>query len=295
MTTRFLSIGFVLLFFVSILKLNAQSVEFTKFNFPNNKKQLSVALDEIKTGDKYYSQGPGVYLFAIEHYLKANEFNPNNAFLNYKIGRSYLNANDKANAIKYLEKAYSLDPKISHSLKNNNINYLLARAYHLNYEFDKAINKYKEHNNSLDPEQIAKQKRLIDKHIEECDIGKELVAKPARVFVDNLGNLVNSAYPDYSPLVIPEETMIIFTSSRENTTGGKRDKDSHFFEDIYITYYRNGNWTVPQNSHYINSNNHDATAGISADGLNLYIYKSSGGNILFQCELINNKYSEPEN
>ena len=43
-----------------------------------------------------------------------------------------------------MEKAYSLDPKISHSLKNNNINYLLARAYHLNYEFDKAINKYKE-------------------------------------------------------------------------------------------------------------------------------------------------------
>ena len=44
---------------------------------------------------------------AIDSYLKADKFNPDNALLNYKIGRCYLDQNDKTEAINYLEKAYN--------------------------------------------------------------------------------------------------------------------------------------------------------------------------------------------
>jgi outer membrane protein OmpA-like peptidoglycan-associated protein len=271
----------------------AQSVEFTKYNFPNHKDELSNALDFIKEGDKFYEDGPGVYRLAIEQYKKAHEFNPNNALLNYKIGRCYLIDNDKSNAIKYLEKALQLDPRISLDMKYNDANLLLAKAYHYDYQFDNAIEKYKEHKNALNPEQLIKETELIDKYIEECAFAKQMVNDPERVFVDNMGNTVNSAFPDYRPLVIPEENMIMFTSSRENTTGRKRAEDSYYYEDIYVTYYDEGHWTMPENSYDINSNNHDATAGISSDGSILYIYKSAGGNSLYESILSNNMYVLP--
>jgi tetratricopeptide (TPR) repeat protein len=272
----------------------SQSVGFTKYNFPNNRNELSDAMGYIKSGDKYYDKGPGIYYLAIDDYLKANKFNPDNALLNYKIGRCYLNDNDKSDAIKYLEKAINLDARISLDMEYNDVNYLLAKAYHLDYQFDKAIEKYLSHKNSLSPEQLAKEMETIDKRLIECEIAKEMVAYPIRVFVDKLGETVNSAYPDYRPLVVPEEMMIMFTSSRENTTGGKRDRDSYYFEDIYVTYYEDGKWTLSDNAYDLNSSNHDATAGISSDGSILFVYKSSGGNHLYQSFLKNNVYSLAE-
>jgi len=285
----------LLLIFSFLLKVGfSQSVGFTKYNFPNNRDALSNAMANIKSGDKYYDEGPGIYRLAIDEYLKANKFNPDNALLNYKIGRCYSFDNDKSEAIKYLENAIKLDARISLDMEYNDVNYLLAKVYHLDYQFDKAIEKYLAHKNSLSPEQLAKENETIDKRINECEMAKELVANPIRVFVDDLGETVNSAYPDYKPLVVPDEMMIMFTSSRENTTGGKRDRDSYYFEDIYVTYYEEGKWTLPNNNYDLNSSNHDATAGISSDGSILYVYKSSGGNHLYQSFLTNDFYALAE-
>ncbi len=293
MYKQIISLVFSILLMLSAIHIKGQSVEFNKYNFPNHKDQMSRALHSIKEGDRYYDNGPGMYNLAIIQYLKANEFNPKNALLNYKIGRCYLYDNDKTEAIKYFEKAYEIDPRISLDMTYNDVNFLMATAYHLDYQFDKAIEKYKEHKNKLTPEQLTKEDNLLDKKIEECHTAKEMVAHPSRVFVDNLGDVVNSAYPDYKPLVTPEENMIIFTSSRESTTGGKRDKDSFYFEDIFVTYYENGRWTTPSNSYDLNTINHDATAGISTDGSILFLYKSSGGNNLYASNLEGETYTMP--
>ncbi len=293
MYKQIISLVFSILLMLSAIHIKGQSVEFNKYNFPNHKDQMSRALHSIKEGDRYYDNGPGMYNLAIIQYLKANEFNPKNALLNYKIGRCYLYDNDKTEAIKYFEKAYEIDPRISLDMTYNDVNFLMATAYHLDYQFDKAIEKYKEHKNKLTPEQLTKEDNLLDKKIEECHTAKEMVAHPSRVFVDNLGDVVNSAYPDYKPLVTPEENMIIFTSSRESTTGGKRDKDSFYFEDIFVTYYENGRWSTPSNSYDLNTINHDATAGISTDGSILFLYKSSGGNNLYASNLEGETYTMP--
>jgi len=293
MSKRILYTGIIFLLMTGTNYLSGQSVGFTKFNFPNNRTELSSALSQINDGDKFYEKGPGMYHLAIDSYMKANKFNPDNALLNYKIGRCYLYDNDKTNAIKYLEKAYDLDPRISLDMEYNDVNYLLARAYHLSYKFDKAIEKYKEHKNALTPEQLAKEEKAIDKNIQECRTAKEMVAHPERVFIDNMGEIVNSAYPEYRPLVVPEEDMIMFTSARENTTGGHRDDDSFYFEDVYATYYEDGRWTVPENDFGINSPNHEATAGISSDGTVIYIYRSAGGNVLYESRLENDAYGMP--
>src|SRR3990172_7897794 len=68
----------------------AQNVEFTKENFANNKDGFKDAKNRLETGDKLFEQGPMFYKLAVYHYYAANQFNPNNATLNLKIGKCLL-------------------------------------------------------------------------------------------------------------------------------------------------------------------------------------------------------------
>ena len=115
----------------------AQSIEFTKENFKEQKDALKIAKDNIAQGDSYFEQGLIFYKQAIEPYLAANKFNPNNATLNYKLGQCYLFSNFKLKAIPHLEQAMKLDPSIDPFLY-----YFLGRAYQLDMQWDKAVKQY---------------------------------------------------------------------------------------------------------------------------------------------------------
>ena len=115
--------------------------------------------------------------------------------------------------------------------------FALASGYHLSTNFDKAIEYYNKYKNKLTPTELQEKRKEIEKRIEECNIGKELIKNPIRVFIDNVGPSINTAYPEYSPLISADESMMMYTSRREDTYGGGRDpEDNLFFEDIYISY-----------------------------------------------------------
>jgi len=275
----------------SLFNASGQNVEFVKKNFPDRKKELSKALKNIKEGDSYFNIGPGMYMQAIDFYLKANDFNPNNAMLNYKIGKCYLSTLQKEKSVDFFEKSIKLDPNI-----NKDASFLLARGYQLRLEFDKAAENYNKFKNALTPNEINQYGKIVESRINQCNVGKELVAKPVRVFIDNLTDVVNSKYPDYSPVISADESSIFFTSRRENTTGGKRDpQDQVFFEDILISKKVEGKWTAPQNpGKPLNSEGHDATAGLSPDGQILYIYKGTKGGDIYECKAKGKKWSKPK-
>lgn len=104
---------------------------------------------------------------------------------------------------------------------------------------------------------------------------------PVNVKIKNLGPVINSKYPEYVPVISADESTLIFTSRRDNTTGGKRDKthNNQFMEDIYIsTKSDDSTWTTPVSvGNLINTEDHDACAGISPDGQKMFIYKSVKG------------------
>jgi outer membrane protein OmpA-like peptidoglycan-associated protein len=279
----------ILIFILLPLFGFSQNVEFVKANFKDRKRELKIAKDNIKAGDKLFIQGPFLFKQAVDFYKVAQEINPDNAVLNYKIGKCLLSTNEKTSSTPYLEKAYRYEPEIAPDIR-----YLLGRAYHLNLEFDKAIVSYRAYRDELlkNREPIDQ----VDKNIKECQIGKDLVATPVRVFIDNLGSNVNSHYPDYGPVISADESILIFTSRRDNSTGGILDERiNQFYEDIYITYNENGDWTPAENMGYpINTEEHDATVGLSPDGQKMIIYKGKKGNgDLYICELIGDKWSKP--
>jgi outer membrane protein OmpA-like peptidoglycan-associated protein/tetratricopeptide (TPR) repeat protein len=269
-----------------------QDVPFDKKRFANDKDNFKEAMKQLKAGDEFYEMDNyGSYMRALEFYLKANQFNPDNAMLNYKIGTSYLYSTQQEKSLPYFQKAYKLNNRIA-----GDINYKLAGALHLNLKFDEAIKEYNNYKRLLSPKDLATLRKKIDKKIDECNIGKKLVSEPVRVFIDNVGPNINGPYPDYSPLITADASMLIYTSRREGTTGGEiSEDDGNYNEDIYISYKQNGDWTPAQNiGKPLNTKDNDATIGLSSDGQKLFTFhgRTNGGEILV-AELNGDEWSTP--
>lgn len=268
-----------------------EDVRISKNDFKDLKEGFDEAWENIREGENYFERGKIFYKMALPHYLAANKYNPDNAELNYKIGVCYIYSDKKPKALSYLQQASKLKSDVA-----KDILYFTARAYHYNYKFDEAVEAYTTYRNSLSSRDFKEEGRKIDKLIQECYNGKELMKNPLRVFVDNAGKNINSAYSDYSPLITADESMMIFTSRRENTTGGKKNIDNSYFEDIYVSYKKHEEWTSAKNlGEPLNTENNDATVGISPDGQQLFVYKGNIGNgDIFVCHLDGDTWSEPE-
>ena len=287
MTTHFFGKKLLLLSLLILLTLTLIGQVDTPFEKEYFSEEQKVALKEaqkqIKQGDKFYENDIPQYDLAIEYYLDAYEFNPNNALLNYRIGKCYLKTIQKTKSKQYLEMARSLNPKVE-----ANLLYLLARSYHLNLQLDEAITTYEEYKGSLTPKELSEYGDDIDKRIDECHIATDMVKNPVRIFVDNLGRGVNTGFPEYGPYINAEESIIMFTSSRDNTTGGKKDdRDLQYYEDIYVSKKSGEIWTESYNpGKPLNTDSHDAIVGVSPDGKHALIYKGedNGGDI-FECRI----------
>lgn len=268
-----------------------QNVEFESRNFASNKEAFKQAVKEMKEGDKLYEQGPNHYDAAIPHYLVAYKLNPNNARLDYRLGTAYLESPFKAKALPYLQAAYALDPRVDPMIQ-----YYLGRGYHLNAKWDEAMEAYRQAQGAVGSKESAVSVADVRKRLDECQTGKELMKHPVRVFIDNLGPDVNSAFAEYSPVITADESQLYFTSRRDNTTGGRIDPDlGDYFEDIYATAATDAGGWLPAKplAKPLNSDGHDATVGIAPDGQKMLIYLQNNAGDLYECALEGAAWSAP--
>jgi len=297
---------FSILFCAAIV--NAQDVPFDKKLFKEQKDAFKAAKEQLDIGydvyeiipENYFDVNTGEYKTRKMYYrealtplFNANKFNSNNAQLNYRIGRCYLmNAVYKEEAVPHLEKALKLNPNVA-----PDIQYHLGIAYHITMEFDKAIaafEKYKSVLVSKNPEELVD----VNKRIEECKFAKKLIAKPERVFIDNFNKPVNSKYPEYGAIISADESIMMFTSRRNTSTGADKmpEGSTDYTEDIYITKKVDGKWTTPENMGApINTDGHDATTAVAPDAQSMIIYiDDKGDGNLYECKLVGNTWSKPE-
>jgi hypothetical protein len=299
----------------------AQNVEWEEKNFPD-KKSFKEAKRHYEDGNDLFKTGQAIqddelqsfikeyhylpnginelggagmeqFQLALTEYLTANQFNPNSASLNFKIAVCYYNIpSEKLMAVSYIEKAIKLNPSVDPM-----VNYFAGRLFHLSSRWDEAIAAYRSYQTTLNVDPVKNKDKIADmnRKIAECINGKEYVKNPQRVFIDNLGKTVNSSDPEFSPMITADESVMLFTSRRSTTTGGKKDQDSQFFEDLYKTEMVNGAWTMPVNmGKPVNSEDHDATAGLSPDGQRLYVYRPTKGGDIYESVLKGSMWSEPE-
>lgn len=256
----------------------AQNIDFKKRNFSSDKKNFKKAKSNFEAGNELFEKGKGYYADAILFYKLAHSFNPNNTELNYKLGIAYLHAFNSPKAKEYFYKVLALD-----SLKYKDIIYLLAMSYHHSNEFEKSIEYYNKYKATLKPRELRKVQAEIDLKIKQAINGKLLVKEPQRVFIDNLGNNINTKYPEYSPVFASESNRLYFTSRREKTRGGKLLKsDGLYFEDIYFSENKNGVWQKAiQKKKPFNTSSMDASLSISSKENILFIYRSTGNGDIF--------------
>ena len=233
------------------------------------------------------------YITALPLYLKLDSMKNNNANVNFKIGYCYLNSSGfKTLSIPYFEKASNSvsEDYVEYSIKEkrapqSTYSYL-AKAYQLDYKFDDAIATYKIYKGILGTNpNFSAEVADIDHDIETCKNAKQMVETPTRYRVTNLGEGINSPYADYSPVVSLDEKTLIFTSRRPDGTGGKKELNGQYFEDIYVSNYENDSWgkaiSIGPN---INTDKNEATVNLSADGQNLLIYEDVNGGDIYLSE-----------
>lgn len=266
----------IILLSVFFIPLSAQKfVKVKKDSYKIEELGFKEVWKHIKKGDKYFRMNKkGTYYSALDHYLTANKHNEDNAALNYLIGICYLKTSEPKKASEFLENANFINANLT-----EDILYWLGRAKQYNYNFDDAIDDYESYMNSLDLKKLQREKTKIDKRIEECKSGIKLMKNPIRCFVDNLGDGVNTKDPEYSPVFFFEDSVLYFTSRRENTTGGKINHHNKlYYEDVYISTAKNGKWkNAEQMDKPINTKHNDAVVDISPEGRELCIYRGYKG------------------
>ena len=222
---------------------------------------------------------------------KRNPFNP------YMIGVCMMKTGRQLKADLYLNRAESegcKDPKLS---------YYLGQVRHLKHQFEEAINYFEYYKLQLKKSDPNYTYNLfeINNFIKQCNTGKQLVSVPLSVKIENLGNVINTIYPEYVPLISADEKTLIFTSRRPTGKGAKLDdNDNMYYEDIFISHHNNNTWTAPSSiGKKINTKRHDACVGLNPNGKTLYLYKPDkkikegvSGDI-YQSDLIDNEWSSP--
>lgn len=211
------------------------------------------------------------------------------------LGMSYLSVpGGSESALMYLEKAVELYPiERRPSQSALEARFYLGQAMHLNYRFEDAIKLFDE----LKP-LIPSSRRQLIAAIERERLYSinaiELIKHPVNYDIHTLGPGINTLYDEHSPVVSLDESSVFFTSNRP--IGGMTNDANRYFENIYVSYWREGAWTAAQllelPGGYLGNR---ATVSVSSDGQTLLFYQSDGavGN-LYMTRLRFGVWTEPE-
>ncbi|GAB5419249.1 MAG: hypothetical protein Crog4KO_32930 [Crocinitomicaceae bacterium] len=275
--------------------LSAQDVEFKSGNFKDDKEGFKEAKDALDKGDEYYELGneavfavksPGIsFKQALVEYEKAQDFNPNNALLNYKIGVCHAYSENSYKCIPFLYKAHELNAACDPLMK-----YYYGLALQLDEKFSDAVRAY---NTFKDEYKKAEDYgKFVMQRINECKRAQGAKATPERVWVDNVTEL-NTAYNDYAPAVTTDGSEIIYTSNRPN--GHTADAVGEYDDDLYSATKVGGKWTdIKPLKGGVNTGEDEVANNLSYDGTRMLLHRVDDGQTdIYESVLTGLNWSSP--
>ncbi len=230
------------------------------------------------------------YALALLNFQKAYELDSTNANISFLLGKCYLfSPTEKKKAEQYLVKSINKikkkylpdDPKEKDAPIQSL--YYYAQALQINYKFDEAIIYYDKYLAALGTAG-KKWEKEVNYYKSQSMYAKTLVQHPINVIIKNMGDSINSIYPEYGAVLSADEKMMIYTTRRPGGICGEKTSDGQYFEDIVISYKdEQGRWTKPVLlSENVNTCGHEASINLTADGQTLIVYKDNeGGNIYY--------------
>ncbi len=257
-------------------------------------------VDSIALSEQYFKMGMEVFDYthrkqATELFIQAIQMDPSNARAHFMAGQSIMLTVRKDQSLPYFKKAWKLDAAV-----DEDILYFLGQAYHQNEKFDSAILFYDRYNRILARSlRLDKSNKIntVNRKIFECRNAKLFIASPVQITISNLTNAINSEYPDYAPAINADETLIVFTSRRpEGNLNLNIAADHEYYEDIFYTTSVNGEWQPAKNMRGpLNTNYHNSSVSLSADGKEMILYHdSNNGDLFFTKQDAEGRWSTPK-
>jgi tetratricopeptide (TPR) repeat protein len=213
------------------------------------------------------------YSDALNYYMQIYEKVPDNSNIAYCIGLCYLNIPGKKNlSVSFLESAVKnmsakhKEGTISQTAAPYDALYELARAYRINYMFDKAKETYLKYSGTLLPDDSENQD-FIKHEMEVCDWAKKLIAEPVAFKEENMGELFNDEKSNFNPLISADGKSFAYMVSLK------------FYDAVMFSRIENGKWSAPINiTPDLQSDGDFYISCLSADGKQLYLSKDDDYN-----------------
>ncbi len=226
---------------------------------------------------------------------------------NYNYRRAYLYlelSSDYIKALPLLEKAVvDVDENFdmySANEKSAPIDALfhLARCYHLIHNIDKAeeyFNRFLKE--TLNGSPLIPYAKLF---LKQCAVARKVISEPKKYRVKNIGNIVNTNAPEYSPVISLDGSALYFTSRRmwEDSASYKfrEPLKNKLPEDIYVSYLDfDSTWMSPTKLEFCDPEQYEATIAVSSDERKIYVYQDiTGGGDIYYSDFSSNKFGELE-
>jgi outer membrane protein OmpA-like peptidoglycan-associated protein len=255
------------------------------------------------------------YEEALNLYTELLKTDPTNYNLHFLTGACYLSLyGKKRKAIPYLEEAVkSISAGYREgSYKERNAPresfFALARAYHINNEFDRAIKYYEVYRNAMIKNKFA-DIEYVNAQIKSCELAKSMIKKPIEVQFLSPGEGMNLYPANYNPVFSRNDSMVIYLADKpfyraimmsqksgikwtdpvimNSELGSDGDcyptslsfngkelylvKKDYYQADIYVSKFIKGHWTkIEKLNQNINTEYYESHASISTDGRKLY-------------------------
>ncbi|MGB3947904.1 MAG: OmpA family protein [Bacteroidia bacterium] len=133
--------------------------------------------------------------------------------------------------------------------------------------------------------------------VEQKSINKNASTDSVTVTIKNIGDEVNSPFPDYAPIISADGSMMIFTSKQPI---GIKDslKKSNRMENVFVSYYNDSldKWTPSEllSTETINQPKRNNSAiALSNDGQRLLLYKGEPDGNLYASTLNGKDWAMP--
>jgi outer membrane protein OmpA-like peptidoglycan-associated protein len=123
----------------------------------------------------------------------------------------------------------------------------------------------------------------LDYYYELVAYRKEIdTLRPPQGVLLNIGEWVNSAKADYGPTIGNQDSILLFTSKRNNRAS---HTEQGFDEDLFLTTQVNGIWMEPEEFETINTSYNEGSACISNDGKYLFFARCNSPDSHGNCDL----------
>jgi hypothetical protein len=235
---------------------------------------LQDASGDKKQANDYYSYGQ--YTCALREYMYIWNKDKKDEKTNFRIADCILRIDgNRAKALPYLRTL------LAQKRFDDEVLFMAGKAYHYAEKFDSAIiyfNKY------LATGPGSDETFVTNEFIKYCNNAKNLVKFKVNVQFENLGEDVNSEWNETTPYVGPQEDYVIFTTSREGTTGNYPFRDG-FVTDVYVSKLRRNEFSRARSmGGLFNTIDLDEVAGGSADG-NTFFFTTDADYQIFNLKI----------